>query len=171
MQNEARTAKILVSLVASMTLGALVLMALDNQTLSAGPFSLASYTSLNPVEEVISNLSALPEKWDRVQVYYNPSGDLTDGGNLNCHFVIFNGTDADDGLIQTTEKWHRQRFCLPNKNFHGTGRTIRICIIADGLRAGPTDCQIKRTAALAESLSRKFSIPLQRITYPTTWQL
>ena len=50
MNNQKRTIFVLVSLVASMTIGALLLMALDQQTPSSGAYSLASYLRLDPIE-------------------------------------------------------------------------------------------------------------------------
>ena len=178
MQQHTRTAKILVSLVASMTLGALILMALDNQSLSAGPFSLASYTSLNPVEEVASNLKVMPRKWSSVQVYHSTSAaenikelasayDLKNSSDLNFHFVIFKG--PADGQIQNTLKWQKQKTCESGRNWHDPDRTIRICVIAG--TDSPTQCQAKRTTALVESLARKFNVSAKKIAYPANWQL
>ena len=54
MQNQPRTAKVLAALLASMTVGAIVLMALGNNAPSAGPFTLASYYKLKPIKEAAS---------------------------------------------------------------------------------------------------------------------
>ena len=184
MTNQSRVSKVLISLMASMTIGALVLMALDNHSLSGGPFSLASYTNLNPIEQVALTVKpADPANWSRIEISYSrtaagnidrlaKSNGLTSSADLNFHFVICNGQGETDGRIQATEKWRRQRPCLPGGNWYGTGRrTIRLCVIADGLKTLPTDCQVKRTAALAEALARKFDIPSQKILYPANWQL
>ncbi len=55
--------------------------------------------------------------------------------------------------------------------WRGAASTIRICIIADGKVSVPTDCQLKRTAALAEELARRCDIPLSSIHYPANWQM
>jgi hypothetical protein len=158
-------------------------MALDNQSLSGGPFSLASYTNLNPIEQVaLAVKPAYPANWNRIEISYSrtPAGSiqqlaasigLTSSADLNFHFVICNGQGETDGRIQAAEKWRMQRPCLPSGNWYGTGRTIRLCVIADGLKILPTDCQLRRTAALAEALARKFDIPSQQILYPDNWQL
>jgi len=183
MTNQARVSKVLISLMASMTVGALALMALDNQSLSGGPFSLASYTNLNPIEQVALTVKpADPANWNRIEISYSRTlagsiqqlaklDGLTSSADLNFHFVICNGRGETDGRIQAAEKWRRQRPCLPGENWYGTGRTIRLCVIADGFKTLPTDCQLKRTAALAETLARKFDIPSQQILYPANWQL
>ena len=51
MPNQARVAKVLAALLASMTTGAIVLMALGHNPPSAGPFSLWTYCSLDPVKK------------------------------------------------------------------------------------------------------------------------
>ena len=183
MQKQARTVKILVSLVAAMSLGSLTLMALDNHRLTGGPFSLASYKSLDPVENLTSSfLTPNTHNWRQIQVHYGPAqvanleqlaaaSGLTSSRDLNFHFTVLGGIDCPDGDIQATQRWLRQRPALPDKEFFGTPQTIRICVVADGIRSIPTDCQVKRTAAIIESLARKFSIATDNINYPKNWQL
>ena len=185
MQKQTRTARILISLVASMSLGALVLMALDNHRLIAGPFSLASYISLDPVENLTSTFTTPnTHNWQQIQVHYSPApaanleqlaavSELSSPKDLNFHFTVLGGMDcADgDGEIQPTQRWLKQRPALQDKEFFGSSQTIRICVITDGIQAMPTDCQVKRTAAIIESLARKFSITTDNINYPQNWQL
>lgn len=166
-----------------MTVGAFVLMALDNKAISAGPFSLASYTNLNPVNDVARHISTLtPHDWQGVEVYYSKtnSGDidalaklarLSSSNDVNFHFVICNGDGAVDGFIEATKRWQAQRPCLPGGNWYGDSGSIRICVISDGLQNIPTDCQIKRATSLVELLSRKFNIAPAKITYPLSWKL
>lgn len=166
-----------------MTVGALALMALDGQSLSGGAFSLTSYINLNPIEQVaLTARPAGPGKWDRIEISCSGTqagnieklaklAGLTSGSELNFHFVICNGRGASDGHIQASQRWRWQRPCLPSENWYGSDQTIRICAIADGSQAPPTDCQVKRTAALAEALARKFNINSRQILYPKNWQL
>lgn len=183
MSNQARTSRIIISLIASMTIGAIVLMALDNHSLSAGAFSLAGYTNLNPIEQVTLN-SVIPDKqkWDFIEVYYSgiESGDieeitrfdgLTSSEDVNFHFLVCNGTGGADGKIQATAKWRKQRAALSGQDWFGNNQTIRICVVADGLEFLPTDCQLKRVTGLVEVLARKFNISSQRISYPANWKL
>jgi hypothetical protein len=183
MVSRPRTARVLASLVASMTIGAIVLLALDSHPLPAGAFSLASYQRLNDIEEIIQARSMLsPDRWNCIEIYYS----RTSGGNLaqlaslsglsstvevNFHFVIYNGRGGNDGQIQSTERWLEQYSCIPGGSWYGTGTTIRICIVADGSKTMPTDCQLKRTAALVEELSHRFNISPANIHYPANWQL
>ena len=183
MSNQARTSRIIISLVASMTIGALVLMALDNHALSAGAFSLAGYTNLDPIEQVTLN-SVMPDKqkWDFIEVYYSgiDTGDieevagfdgLKNSEDANFHFLVCNGTGGIDGNIRATTKWRKQRVALGGQDWFGNNRTIRICVVADGLKFLPTDCQLKRTTGLVEVLARKFDISARRISYPASWKL
>jgi hypothetical protein len=183
MSNQARTSRIIISLIASMTIGALVLMALDNHSLSAGAFSLAGYTNLNPIEQVTLN-SVMPgkQKWDFIEIYYSgtDAGDiediarfngLTNSEDVNFHFLVCNGTGEADGKIQAATKWRKQRAALGGQDWFGNNQTIRICVVADGLKFLPTDCQLKRTTGLVEVLVRKFDISARRISYPANWKL
>jgi len=183
MTNQSRVSKVIICLVAAMTIGAVVLMALDNQSLSGGSFSLASYTNLNPIDQVSLPLPpSATAFWNRIEICYSGTqagnieqlaglAGLTSGSELNFHFVICNGRGASDGHIQASQRWRRQRPCLPGGNWYGSGQTIRICTIGDGFKTAPTDCQVKRTAALAEALARKFDITSRQILYPANWQL
>ncbi|UCG57472.1 MAG: hypothetical protein JSU70_21715 [Phycisphaerales bacterium] len=180
--NQPRVVKVLIALLVSMTTGAIVLMTLGNNAPSAGPFCLSSYYRLDPVEKAISSRACQSrDRWLCIEIYF--SG--TDGGNieqlaalsgstepdnLNCHFVICNGRGGGDGQIQPTETWQEQWSITPGGNWYGSGQTIRICIVADGKAAYPTDCQIKRLEALVEGLFGRFSIQPERVYYPRDCQ-
>ena len=166
-----------------MTVGALVLMALDDHTLTAGAFSLSSYINLDPIEQVASSPAAADEMlWDCIDISYSRTiaggaeqiarlNSLTSKEDVNFHFIICNGTSEVNGNICTTAKWKKQRIALPDRNWTGSDRTIRICVVSDGLNVMPTDCQIKRTAALVEALARNFDITPEKISYPENWKL
>ena len=183
MQNRARTIKIFVALVASMSLGALALMAVDSQSFSEGPFSLATYTSLSSAEETASRIS-IPgtHSWQQIHIVSHSASagsieqlaaanGLANASDLDFHFAIFNGLDGTDGQICATEKWLAQLPALSGQGQQKNLRIIRICVVVGSISTTPTDCQVKRTAAMVESLARKFVIPTSRIQYPTNWQL
>lgn len=181
MSNQPRVAKVLAALLVSMTAGAIVLMALDNNPPSAGPFCLSSYYRLGPVEKaVFSRDVQSPDYWNRIEVYYSGTragnieqltslGGLAGPEDINCHFVICNGLGGSDGQIQTTEKWQRQWSVVPGRSWYGSAQTIRICVVADGHSSHPTDSQKKRTDALVERLCRKFDIHPRFVYYPSNW--
>lgn len=178
MANQPRAARVLAALLVSMTIGAIILMALGNNPPSAGPFCLNAYYRLEPLEKAISSqTSQLPGRWERIEVYYSHTRagniqqlaaleGLAGPEDINSHFIICNGLGGRDGQIQKTEKWQRQWSIIPAKDWYGTGRTIRICIIADPKTASPTDFQIKRAEALVEVLARRFDIAPQSLHYP-----
>jgi hypothetical protein len=179
MANQPRAAKVLAALLISMTIGAIVLMALGNNPPSAGPFCLNAYYRLEPVEKAIySQASQLPTRWNHIEIYYSDTKagniqqlaaleGLASPEDINYHFVLCNGLGGRDGQIQKTEKWQRQWSIIPGKGWYGTGQTIRVCIIADTKTVYPTDLQIKRVEALVEILARRFNITPQSIHYPT----
>jgi hypothetical protein len=182
MPNQTRVAKVLASLLASMTSGAMVLMVLGHNPPSAGPFSLWTYYRLDPVKEaIVSQAAQSLDRWKSIEIFYSE----TDSGNLdklaalngkgqsddvNFHFSIFNGHGGDDGQIQQTKKWQKQLPAVPDSTWYGNNQTIRICVITDSKTAQPTDCQIKRVQVLAQELSRKFLINPQNIYYPGDWR-
>jgi hypothetical protein len=178
MPNQARVAKVLATLLASMTVGAIVLMALGHNPPSAGPFSLWTYYRLDPVNKAISSQAAQsPDNWDSIQIYYSSTSTgnieqlaslngLANPDDINCHFCIYNGFGGSDGQIQTTKKWEKQS----SASSVGSNKTIRICIIADGKTKHPTDCQLKRIQVLVEALCKKFHIQLGSIDYPNEWR-
>lgn len=182
MSNQPRVAKVLAALLVSMTVGAIVLMALGNNPPSAGPFCLSNYYRLDPVEKAVSSQAAQSHnRWNCIEIYYSATkagnieqlaslSGLSSPQDLNCHFVVCNGLGADDGQIQPTEKWQRQWSIIPGQTWYGSSQTIRICVIADDKAVRPTNCQIKRVESLAEALSRKFIIQPKYIFYPGNWK-
>ena len=176
MASQNRTVAVLFTLLAAMTGGALVLMALDNYAPSAGAYSLSSYLRLDPVEAVVKNtLQTSPAQWSGVEVFYS----RTQGGNLEdlpllaglagieapqFHFLVCNGSGADDGRIQASAQWSGQ---LASERSDGV---IRICIVGDG-QTSATSSQIQRTIDLVENLSRTFNISPRQVRYPGNWRL
>jgi len=181
MSNQPRVAKVLAALLISMTAGAVVLMALGNNPPSAPAFCLYSYYRLDPVENaIISRAAQSPDRWSCIEIYYSGTkagnieqlsslNGLASPEDINCHFCIYNGLGGDDGQIEPTRKWQSQWSIIPGRTWYGSGQTIRICIIAVGKTAPPTDFQIKRTEALVERLCRKFDIGSESVYYPSDW--
>lgn len=181
MSVQPREAKVFAGLLVSMTIGAIVLMALGNNPPSAGAFCLSSYYHLVPIEKVITSRAVQSaNRWNRIEIRYSSTkaGNIeqlalfsgqTNPEEINCHFVICNGFGAADGQIQPTEKWQRQQSIIPDRAGDSFGHTIRICVVADGINTLPTDFQTKRGDALVEGLCRKFNIQPMAIHYPSGW--
>lgn len=176
MKKHSRKVKVLVSLIVSMTIGAFVLMMLDDQALSEGPFSLAGLYNLTPAAEKIapSSRTSNHRDWQSLEIYYSQPTDqdinlLAASSKAGMHFIIANGDCGTDGLISPTEKWRKQQTCL-SSNIKGSN-IIRICIIDNGEGATPTDCQVLRTIELVDALSKKYNITRKKINYPKDWQI
>ncbi len=176
MSNQPRVVKVLAALLVSMTVGAFALMALGNNPPSAGPFCLSAYYRLTSVDQAVrSKACQSPHRWDSIEIFF--SG--TQGGSLQhpggavdktSHFLICNGLGGGDGEIETTENWQRQWSIRPDRTWQGTDRTIRICLIGDGVKTLPTDCQLKRLEMLLEALGRKFHTPAESVYLPSDCQ-
>lgn len=182
MSNQPRVAKVLAALLVSMTAGAVVLMAMNGNPPSAGPFCLSSYYRLDPVEEALyCEAAESPNRWNCIEVFYSgtKSGNieqlaslsgLAEPQQLDCHFVICNGLGGDDGQILATRKWDKQWSVIPSRNWYGTTKTIRICVVAEGQATGTTNSQVRRVEALIERLSRKFEVLPDSVYYPSNWR-
>jgi hypothetical protein len=173
MKRQNRTFFVWVSLVASMTLTGLVLLALDQQSPANGAYSLASYLRLDSVDKVAFRpITGQAAQWNRIEVYYSQtnSGNAEDLSLISSlrgtprgdfHFLVGNGRGAQDGQIQCTDRWIQQQ---------STSGIIRICVVADLYDSPVTAYQLRRTTALVEALSRRFNIKTQYIHYPASWQ-
>jgi hypothetical protein len=176
MSNQPRVVKVLGALLASMTIGAFVLMALGNNPPSAGPFCLSAYYRLTSVDQAVqSRACQAPHRWSSIEIFFSgtKAGSLqqpTGAVDMNCHFVICNGAGAGDGEIQTTEQWQKQWSIQASRTWQGSDKTIRICLIGDGVGTLPTDYQMKRLEMLLEALCRKFRIPAASVYLPTDCQ-
>ena len=171
-----RNTKVLASALISVAIGAVILKILGNNPPASGAFSLSKYYGLDPVKTVISSpLSQVNNRWKQIEINYSStkaamaavafSSGLQD--NIICHFVIYNDRCGNDGEIQSTEKWQRQQPITTDRT-RDSDRAIHICVMTDG---NPTNLQIKRTEALVEGLSRKFTIQGKTIFYPDNWRV
>ena len=178
MSNQPRVVKVLAALLISMTVGAVVLMALGNNPPSAGPFCLSTYYRLDSIDHALrSRVSQSNQRWNSIEICFSE----TKGGNigrlaaaqglrsaadLNCHFVVCNGNGAGDGEIQTTESWQRQAPVRRGSTRPGSDPTICICLIGNGVSALPTDYQLKRLEMLLDALCRRFDISADDVYLP-----
>jgi len=181
MTNQTRTSRVLIALIVSMTIGAVVLMALDNGGPRGSAWSLANYLKLNPIAHSVSDAASNSvQTWNRVEVFYSNTtrGNLRElailnglqtGQDLNAHFVVCNGLGAKEGQIQPTERWQIQKPCLPDGRWRGTVDTVRICVVADGVSTIPTETQGTRTADLVKFLCKKFRISRKQVAWPANW--
>ena len=182
MVDQPRVARVLVALLAAMTVGAFVLLLLEGKPVPAGAFSLSSYSQLDSVGDAIHS-EKTPRKgsWRTIDISYT----YTTGGNLqqiatlnrlagpedlNFHFLICNGRSASDGAIASTARWQKQLPCIQGGGWNGNEFTIRICIVGDDAGNPPTDTQVRRLAATVQALCRKFEISQHDVRYPDGWK-
>ncbi len=182
MSNQPRVVKVLAALLASMTIGAIVLMALGHNPPAAGPWSLSRSLRSDSVQLAVnSSVLQLPIRWDRIEVCYSGtnSGNIEQLAKLsgfrnpkeiNCHFIVCNGDGGYDGQVQTAEKWLRQFSITPGQGWLGSSSTIRICVVADEKNTRPTDLQKRKVQALVTELSGRFRISTP-VLYPRSWAI
>ncbi len=170
-----RNVAVLLSLISSMTIGAMVLLILD----SKGIIEIPMLASENEIISIKSNAAQIPSRWDHIEVFY--SGAISGGGEqnvlqrglntlagLNCHFVVCNGTSYKNGKILRTDRWLNQLSAVHTEIWHGGVNTIRICVIGD-TESLPSIIQKKRTDALIKILCEKFGISKRTVYYPEYW--
>lgn len=85
---------------------------------------------------------------------------------LGYHFVIGNGSETPDGLIEVGARWHKQKHgahCkTPDQYFNEHG--IGICLVGDFTKRPPTARQMQSLSRLVNYLSYACNIPPDRIT-------
>ncbi len=161
MVNQGRLVRVMLVLMASMTAGALTLLALEGKPIRPMAFSLTSETRLNPVHKVLGLSEAIaPGRWNKVEISYEPNnGQLTDQLGLtgllarNYHFVISDGSGGADGQIFASPQWIKQQQCNPDSGI-SEKHTIRICLIGDPNVQKSTPNQARQLEALVSSLIR-----------------
>lgn len=163
MTDQSRVWKVLVMLLASMTVGTIVLMSLGSTAPGSGAFSLASYYQLPPLDQVIaSNSRQHRDRWEQIEIVYGQPHlrELGDVAKLNSHFVLCNGQGGNfrDGQIQKTECWKTQASTQPQSNWGATTKTIVILMVVDDITSRPTNNQWKRAELLVEALRHNFDI-------------
>ena len=84
---------------------------------------------------------------------------------LGYHFVIGNGTDTLDGLVEVGGRWSRQKWGAhaktPDNRFNEFG--IGICLVGNFDLARPSDEQVRSLSKLVAFLMRTYRIPPDRV--------
>ncbi len=171
-----RTIVVLGSLVFGMTVASSILLALE-----PGPSAPLPGVTLQQLERVASEDRLFdipaPLDWRAIVIHDSRSQagsadsinkihhELGRGG-LGYHFVINNGTEELDGLIEVGYRWQRQ---IVGDYLEGEGaewfhkHAIGICIVGDGDQGGFTDDQIRELVWLVQELQSRFHIPKQAV--------
>ena len=85
--------------------------------------------------------------------------------DLGYHFVIGNGSDTRDGLVEVGPRWKEQRHgahCRSPQDYyneHGIG----ICLVGNFDEEKPSAAQVQSLAKLVRFLCRKYNIPASRV--------
>lgn len=83
--------------------------------------------------------------------------------SLGYHFVIGNGVDVRDGLIEPGPRWRRQEAGAHANSREYNRHGIGICLVGNFEHHPPTDAQVKAAGELARDLCRRFRIPRSRV--------
>ncbi len=170
-----RTLVVLAALVAGMTVTSSALLVLE-----PGPVAPISGLTLQSIEQ--GNASRPEQKlfeydseqhpWQAIVIH--DSGSLHGSsrtinrvheqlgrGGLGYHFVINNGSEKADGLIEVGYRWQHQ---FGGKYLEGDGsdwfnrNAIGICLIGDGDRQSLTRSQLRELVWLVQQLQNRFGI-------------
>ncbi len=84
---------------------------------------------------------------------------------LGYHFVIGNGTDTPDGLVEIGPRWHKQKHgahCkTPDNHYNEHG--IGICLVGNFQKDSPSAAQLTSLSRLVRFLVREAHIRVDRI--------
>lgn len=84
---------------------------------------------------------------------------------LGYHFVIGNGSDTRDGLVEVGPRWVKQKHGAhaktPNNQFNDYG--IGICVVGNFDSGRPSPQQMKALTSLVAHLMQRYNIPANRV--------
>lgn len=84
---------------------------------------------------------------------------------LGYHFVIGNGSETGDGVIEVGSRWPKQKYgahCkTPDNRYNDFG--IGICLVGDFDKSNPTPAQLRALARLTSHLMKTYNIPANRV--------
>jgi N-acetyl-anhydromuramyl-L-alanine amidase AmpD len=101
--------------------------------------------------------AAIFDKWHR-------EGNHWDG--VGYDFVIGNGTDSADGLVEVTFRWREQKtgaHCGGTPGNWANEDAVGICLVGNFNNSVPTARQMQSLARLTRFLQRRYRIPTSRI--------
>ncbi|KPK72406.1 MAG: hypothetical protein AMJ79_15735 [Phycisphaerae bacterium SM23_30] len=161
-------------LVAAMTGGTLVLLALEGKPLQPMPFSLSSQGRLTDFKTaLVTDIPIEAGRWRRIDVSYrtnqgrlSPQYGLTGELAQKYHIVIPDRVDMDCPFY-TSSRWTKQLACLDPPNGLCDSRTIKICLITRNLRQPvSTPSQVRQLQELVNYLVKNHHIEPQLVWMP-----
>ena len=144
------------------------------------PIKVQSETTINTNGNVPRSWlppSWLEKRWQAVVIHHSatPNGNATifdkwhSEGNhwagIGYDFVIGNGTDSANGLVEVTFRWREQRtgaHCKTPGNW-ANENAVGICLVGNFNQTSPTIGQIQSLAKLVRFLQIRYGIPKSRI--------
>ncbi len=162
MMNQGRLVTVIITLMVSMTVGAVILLALEGTPLKPMAFSLSSETRLaNSPSTLVTDSKIQPERWQSIEVAYEPADQLAPwNGQLSprlarqYHFVIDNGRCGADGQIYASCGWLEQSPAFDPIRQTSLDGLVRICLLAPSGRHQSTPQQARQLEALIFTLQR-----------------
>jgi len=166
MVNQGRLVRVMFVLVAAMTTGALVLLALEGKPIKPMAFSLSSQirlSSFSSLDAILDTDTALKSgHWQHIEFSYQPndgqlSGSLGLTGELarQYHFVISDGSAGHDGDVYTSPQWLEQKPCYRTDGTVEPQGTIKICLISAPAYPKGSQWQIRKLETLVSGLIKR----------------
>ncbi len=153
-----RTTKVLGTLLIAMTVGALLLMAMESEPPRPSSSALASIRSSE-----VANLGVVSNQWRRIVVHSSLGGD--DTLPSRCHFVISDKPDSSGNLVHPTARWEQQlrghHTYVNGYNFNSD--SIGICVMGDFSNRSPSQEQFETILAVIRTLQQKCGISAKNI--------
>ena len=178
-----RTVVVLVMLLGAMTAASALLLVLQGGVFN--PEKLNRLSKPDLAERLFrSERPVDPAKWNTIEIHFSGqsfgSAESLDSlhyraglGGLSYHFVVNNGRGGDDGAIQLSQRWMRQRPGLDLKSESTPSEkpgAVSVCLIGDFERESPTEAQVRELVWLVNQLQRRLSIPAQAVRIEGSWR-
>jgi len=172
-----RTITVLGSLVVGMTLTSILLL-----VLTPGPATPISGVRLQAIERETDRTDKLfdtarPRKWQAIVIHdsgamagsadaINKVHEMLGRGGLGYHFVINNGSMAEDGQIDVGFRWQRQ---FAGAYVEGTGadwfnqNAVGVCLIGNADEGKFTEAQLRQLVWLVRQLQQQYRVPAEQV--------
>lgn len=149
----ARTTRVLVTLLVAMTVGTLLLTALE----TAPPQRAAAQAAIARLQQDAAHWN-ITRPWKRIVVHASRGGP--DRLPENCHFIV-HASPTENGLVSPTPLWTQQQ---PGRHVNVPGLdlnadSIGICLMGDFSSQGPNAEQMDALMALVHELQQRCKIP------------
>jgi len=148
----------LAALLAALTVGAIILMALETDPIQLSYESLMATYKTDPLLPLVRDTDEPLGSWKNIVVH--STGSEGQIAKRMCHFIIAPGGDGKALEITATALWRRQEYSMHilGPNSHISNTSISVCIDGDFTTRRPTDDEFGRLMVLVWSLQHYFKI-------------